>query len=510
MGGEYLTSASAKNNGVGISVFFGNFDNNAVNAFGKNSKIESKDIKLSTKDYAKHVSIIYGNGKADSTTITGMVSYIGSPANSILALDDSTKLNGSDKVELNALSENYITSVNGAITMGNGNGKSFGAAINILNNDGTTSVMVADNGVNSKLSDTIENLQKEIETESEKDSPDQDILVEKKTELKMLKIAKTTQDILGDDYTKKLGDSSADTGEITANNFTTKAENTGIINSIAVEGTENSESHGFADKFNEKVGKAGAQLGYVENAFKWPATKLSKMLGNKINDKFKSGQPNAQQAANQAGNAAGNANGGAGANAGVDNQAAQNQLNIAGAGSAAINIKSGETGSLISNTKINAKNIDVSANDDSFNGSWAGAGAFNFFGNSQAAKNTNVAIGGAVAYSDNSKNVDSIIKNSTINNATSIKNTATRDDSDVAAGMGLAVSTNSGNQGNNIDVAISASINFVEGDTHALLIGNTVKGGSIKNKAAIDSLQVAGGLDIAGSSSGGKGFRACW
>jgi len=200
MGGEYLTSASAKNNGVGISVFVGNFDNNAVNAFGKNSKIESKDIKLNTKDYAKHVNIIYGNGKADSTTVTGMVSYIGSPANSILALDDSTKLNGSGKVELNALSENYITSVNGAITMGNGNGKSFGAAINILNNDGTTSVMVADNGVNSKLSDTIENLQKEIETESEKDSPDQDILVEKKTELKMLKIAKTTQDILGDDY----------------------------------------------------------------------------------------------------------------------------------------------------------------------------------------------------------------------------------------------------------------------------------------------------------------------
>jgi len=231
------------------------------------------------------------------------------------------------------------------------------------------------------------------------------------------------------------------------------------------------------------------------------------MLGNKINDKFKSGQPNAQQAANQAGNAAGNANGGAGANAGVDNQAAQNQLNIAGAGSAAINIKSGETGSLISNTKINAKNIGVSANDDSFNGSWAGAGAFNFFGNSQAAKNTNVAIGGAVAYSDNSKNVDSIIKNSTINNATSIKNTATRDDSDVAAGFGLAVSTNSGNQGNNVDVAISASINFVEGDTHALLIGNTVKGGSIKNKASIGSLQVAGGLDIAGSSSGGKGFN---
>ena len=500
MGGEHLTSSEAQNSGAGISVFVGNFKNNAVTAFGKNSQIKSKDIKLETKDYAKHVNIIYGNGKADSTSITGMVSYIKSPANSVLALDDSTKLNGSGKVELNALSENYITSVNGAITMGNGNGKSFGAAINVLSNDGTTSVMVADNGVNSSLSDNITNLQKDIEN-----ATDQNIIIDKKTELKTLKITKAAQDALGDDYTKKLGDSSKDTGEISADTFTTNAKNSGTINAIAVEGTENSESHGLADKFNGIVGKGETQLSYVETAFKWPANKLSKMLGNTINDKFKSGQPNANDAANQAGEAAGNEDGGAGANAGVDSQAIQNQLNVAGAGSAAINIKSGETGSLISNSNINAKNIDVSANDDSFNGSWAGAGAFNFFGNSQAAKNTNVAIGGAVAYSDNSKNVDSIIKNSTIN-ATSIKNSATRDDSDVAAGLGLAVSTNSGNQGTNTDVAISASINFVEGDTHALLLNNTVNGGSLENKAALGSLQVAGGLDIAVSVSGEKGF----
>ncbi|MBR0060154.1 MAG: hypothetical protein IJP68_01615, partial [Selenomonadaceae bacterium] len=463
-------------------------------------------VKLETKDYAKHVNIIYGNGKADSTSITGMVSYINSPANSILSLDDSTKLNASGKVDLNATSENYISSINGGITMGNGGGKSFGAAINILNNDATTSVIVADNGVNSKLSDNIKKLQSEIETESDKDSPDQNILVDKKAELKILEITKAAQDILGEDYVKKLGDASSDKGEITANNFTTKAENTGTINSIAVEGTENSESHGLADKFNENVYKGEVQLGYAEGAFKWPANKLSKMLGNKINDAFNSKQNNPAQAANQADNAAGNENGGAGENAGVDNEQVESQLNIAGAGSAAINIKSGETGSFISNTKINADTVNVSANDDAFHGSWAVAGAFNFFGESEAAKNTNVAIGGAVAYSDNSKNVDSIIKNSEIN-AASIKNVATRDDSDVSAGMGLAVSTNNGDQGTNVDVAISASINFIEGDTHALLIDNTVKGGSLKNKATIDSLQVAGGLDIAASSGGGKGFN---
>ncbi len=156
---------------------------------------------------------------------------------------------------------------------------------------------------------------------------------------------------------------------------------------------------------------------------------------------------------------------------------------------------------------MTADTVNVNANDDTFKGSCAGAGAFNFFGNSNAAKNTNVAIGGAVAYSDNSRNVDAIIKNSTINNATSIKNLATRDDSDVAAGMGLAVST-SKSEGSSTDIAVSASINFINGDTHAILIGIREKGNgtSIQNKASIDALQVSGGLDVTGSTSGGKGF----
>ena len=263
MGGSHLTSSEAQNNGAGISVFVGDFENNAVTALGKNSRINANDIKLETKDYAKHVNIIYGNGKADSTSVTGMVSYINAPANSILALDDSTKLNGTGNVELNALSENYITSVNGGVTMGNGGGKSFGAAINILNNDGATAVLVADNGIKSAISNKITQLQNEIET-----AADADILVDKKSELKALKITKTAQDILGEDYTKKLGDSSTDTGEITADTFTAKAENTGTINSIAVEGTENSESHGFADQFNDKIYKGEVQLSYADNAFK--------------------------------------------------------------------------------------------------------------------------------------------------------------------------------------------------------------------------------------------------
>ena len=48
---------------------------------------------------SKHVNIIYGNGKADSTTITGMVSYINSPTNSIISIDDSAKINAANDLK---------------------------------------------------------------------------------------------------------------------------------------------------------------------------------------------------------------------------------------------------------------------------------------------------------------------------------------------------------------------------------------------------------------------------
>ncbi|MBR0061525.1 MAG: hypothetical protein IJP68_08595, partial [Selenomonadaceae bacterium] len=454
-----------------------------------------------------HVNIIYGNGKADSTTVTGMVSYIRTPTDSIVSVNDSTNIKASGKLDLTANTEDYITSVNGGLTMGNGGGKSVGAAINILTNDKNTAVHVADNHARnadfdkniSAISSQIDTLQKEFDAAS-----DTNVINSKKADLKSLEITKRTHNILGKDYFATLGDTTNTGGLINASDLTVKVTNWGKINAIAIEGTENSESHQFADQYNDKVYKGETMVNFAGDAFKFPSTLLSKSLGKTINDGLnKSGQNNAGDASKNAGKGAGNEGG---LNPGVDNQQVESQLNVAAAGSVAVNITGGETGALINNTTINADTVNITADDDVFHGSWAGAGAFNFFGNSQAAKNTNVGIGGAVAYTDTSQNVDAIVKNSTIT-ANAINNTASRADSDVSAGMGLAVSTNNGNQGKNIDVAISASINFIDGDTHALLLNNTGKNSTINNSATIDSLQVAGGLDIAGSSGGGKGFN---
>ena len=506
MGGEYGTSSTAAEKGAGISVKVGNFKNDSIIAFGKNAKLDSKLVSIDSKEYAKHFNVIYGNGKADSTSVTGMVSYFNSPANNIISIDDSVVM-GKDndfigtagiydhQVNLNADSERYITSVTGALTLGNGNGKSFGATINIMNNPVNNAVVLADNGTGTRSAITGTSL-------------------EDKTNAKILTLTNKTLDILGDNKTL-LGTSSIDgTGEINAFDFNATAKKTGTINAIAVAGTENSESHGFFDKFNAAGEGLGGIVGIGEMALGLMPQLLSKYVGSKISGEqfnlFHSGGANAGQAAGEALGAAGNEGGGL--DAGVNNNVAS-QLNFAGAGSVAVNMNSGETGAFISNYKINTDTSNVRANDDTFHGSWAGAGAFNFFGDSEIAENTNVAVGGSLALTSSKVNVDSVIKNSTIN-ANDFYNNANRADSDVSAGMGLAVSTNSA--GTQVNIPISASINLLNGDTHALLIGNNFKGvkrrlfqaegGSVSNKATIDSVQVAGGLALGVSKGESKGF----
>lgn len=127
------------------------------------------------------------------------------------------------------------------VALGNGNGKSFGAALNILSNDKNVAVNIGDNGyLNSKFADNISAFNNKISSLSLDNISD-------KTEIKILKINKAMHE---------------------------KSDNTGTINSIAVAGTENSESHGFADGFNDKVFKGETFLNYADDSFKWLSTKL--------------------------------------------------------------------------------------------------------------------------------------------------------------------------------------------------------------------------------------------
>ncbi|MBR4152555.1 MAG: hypothetical protein IKT98_06295 [Selenomonadaceae bacterium] len=202
--------------------------------------------------------------------------------------------------------------------------KSFGAAINVMNNGVNNAVLLGDNGLGTRNQGVGTSL-------------------EDKADAKILNLTNKTLDILGD-YGKLLGSSSIDdTGEINAVKFYLLSKKTGTLNSIAVAGTENSETHGFFDGYNKYGKYFGDGIQGGEMALGLAPSLLSKYLGTKIQNKlFHSGEDNPEQAVDDAANQAGNEDGGV--DVGVDNNMATSQLNIAGAGSVAVNLNSGETG----------------------------------------------------------------------------------------------------------------------------------------------------------------------
>ena len=69
------------------------------------------------------------------------------------------------------------------VALGNGNGKSFGAALNILSNDKNVAVNIGDNGyLNSKFADNISAFNNKISSLSSDNISD-------KTEIKILRIS---------------------------------------------------------------------------------------------------------------------------------------------------------------------------------------------------------------------------------------------------------------------------------------------------------------------------------
>ena len=207
--------------------------------------------------------------------ITGMVSYFNAPGNNIISVDDSAKIDAknisgagiNNAVGLNADSERYITTITGALTLGNGNGKSFGATINVLNNGVNNAVLLADNGSGSRNAITGTSL-------------------EEKSDAKILALTNKTLDILGD-YGSLLGKSSVDgTGEINAAVFNAYAKKTGTINAIAVAGTENSESHVFFDSYNKYVKTGGDLIQGGEMALGLLPSLLSKIAGESLQNKL--------------------------------------------------------------------------------------------------------------------------------------------------------------------------------------------------------------------------------
>ena len=535
--GSTTGNSSSANVGVGASVAVQDITGNSVVMVGEGVNISglnngaAETITIASKNVMGQQGIVYGagisGGKSGSgagsgsgnigVELQGMVNLMNGGSDNVVSIDDNVNLSRPDNVNLTADNDSLITAVTGGATLGNENtAASVGASVGMVNYDVNNIVVVGDNG-NGNSTESGEKSTKEKTADDKR---------KEGTEL-----AKNLIKNAGITIAANPSGTTAEKGTITASELNVKANTSGLITNLAVEAAANTKSK------NKKQNSALTNLTNLTGS----NNAANGLIGEngQVNQHLDAGDASANTAVNTGNTTSGGAMVDTGtassgtttlAAAGGSNTSTKNSVNVAGAGSVAINLLDGETGAFVDNVDIKMQeegSVTVGANDSLFNGALAGAAAINWFtaknsggsntpnipanaaGGSSGNK-TEVSVGGAAGVSKLDRNVSSVISNSTITNAGSIENTATKSGAELATGLGLAVAGSSDTSGTNVAVGAAVSYNEADSDIHALLINNMVKHEegtegktNITNKATNKDLQIAGGISV-GVAKGGK------
>lgn len=533
--GSTTGNSSSANVGVGASVAVQDITGNSVVMVGEGVNISglnngaAKTITIASKNVMGQQGIVYGagisGGKSGSgagsgsgnigVELQGMVNLMNGGSDSVVSIDDNVNLTGRT-VNLTADNDSLITAVTGGATLGNENtAASVGASVGMVNYDVNNIVVVGDNG-NGNSTESGEKSTKEKTADDKR---------KEGTEL-----AKNLIKNAGITIAANPSGTTAEKGTITASELNVKANTSGLITNLAVEAAANTKSK------NKKQNSALTNLTNLTGS----NNAANGLIGEngQVNQHLDAGDASANTAVNTGNTTSGGAMGTGTASSGTttlaaaggSNTSTKNSVNVAGAGSVAINLLDGETGAFVDNVDIKMQeegSVTVGANDSLFDGALAGAAAINWFtaknsggsntpnipanaAGGSSGNNTEVSVGGAAGVSKLDRNVSSVISNSTITNAGSIENTATKSGAELATGLGLAVAGSSDTSGTNVAVGAAVSYNEADSDIHALLINNMVKHEegtegktNITNKATNKDLQIAGGISV-GVAKGGK------
>lgn len=538
-------SSSSTNVGVGASVAVQDITGTSVIMVGEGVQIgglgentSAEDIIIDSNTIMGQQGIVYGSGvsggksgggsSSTSAELQGMVNLMNGGSDSVVSIDDSVILAGQN-VSLTSENSSLITAVTGGATLGNDTtAASVGASLGMVNYDVNNVVVIGDNGSDADL------------TQGGGDS------AEEKAEDKRKESTRLAQDLIKDagiTLAENTDGKAEAQGTITTSNLNVTAETKGLITNIAVEAAANNKS---------KKKKQNSALSNLTNATS-NNTGADALIGEngRVNQRLDQGDTAANGAVDTGNNTSGGALGDTGtgtttqtaalvAPSGGNNNSTKSSVNVAGAGSVAINLLDGETGAFVDNVNIKVQQdtsgkdgtVTVGASDSLFDGALAGAAAVNWFTKggglsgggtpstggtpvTQAASgssggNTEVSVGGAAGVSVLNRNVSSVISNSKITNAGSITNTAEKSGAEIAAGLGLAVANSSDTSATNVAVGAAVSYNEADSDIHALMVDTTVTHDenvsgttNITNAAENKDLQIAGGISV-GLSSGGK------
>jgi len=185
-------------------------------------------------------------------------------------------------------------------------------------------------------------------------------------------------------------------------------------------------------------------------------------------------------------------------------------LDIAASGSASVNMISGNSAALLEGANVDlvttdatadTKQVAVTASDASIIGAYSGAAAVKKGGGAGGSSGFATTLAGAVAYNQTSTGVVAQIKDTSIDNAAAVNNTATKKGALVAAGLALGKQSG-GTSGSGIAGGASVSYNDSTNTIHAVVdntkvnkAADTTGASTTLNNIAYDKdIQIAGGI----------------
>lgn len=557
--GEFLAFSESTGTGIGASLAVHNTNTDSMIITGKNvtltaGKAGTGSIKLDSDAKADEVGIIYSAGEAQKNGVEASVSVQAGGASSLVLVDDETNMTAAGDVTLSANNSLKAVNVVGGLALGSSDATfTVGAGVAVNGLETNSMAVIGDNGtenVEKNGKTIIQIANQEIEDPESKDNKDKtdeekNAIKAKNTLAKARKLAADRAVVrsMGSDFksaeTKLTGylggktEDGADKKTVTGQDVTVKANNSGSINSVAVESVNNAKQHKALDALNHysakllEEGKAELTTTLM-NAVSWPMDKFNSIFNGKGSTDhtwdFGNHKPITWQ----------------------DGSSPTDSFNIAAAGSVAWNHNDHETAAVIDrmNVTLNYKTdrdgkLLNAATEDIFTGAWAGADAINWFSGTAsfdfsgttsedtASRGSHkTGLGAAVAINDLNRNVNALISNSSISQAGLLENTAVKNGAEAAGALGLAITNDSGSTtARDVNVIFGLSLNNNKGDVHALLLedtsvyeknevkdakGKTVytyQGATDVSVGAYDGdIQVAGSVDLNVLKAGGLFF----
>ena len=512
-----LTGGADNAAGGTVGVHFGEV--NSTVAIAEGAEVTGSAINIGADNDVAHTAITFGAGKSGNAFV-GMGSYLEGDSNSIVSIDDEASLTATGRDQYNPESQNENNSTSDTITGSSdgsvnitahnntvltniagggaigGENAGIGASVAITDYDvyNMAGIVNNDAGVSANTGEVPEN-----ETEDQKRQR-----VQKENIAKLQELTKTQSGLTDDEYANLFGsaENTIENAGINAHDVNANVLTDGTINTVTIAGSavtgSDYDKPGIGDKFDNFKKN-------MENRVENGITKIDTAVQNKYNGTMES--PNLKPTNMEASNP----------NAGQKRPS----FTISGAGSSSVNLIDGASTALLDGAKItltednagNAGKLNVSAADSSFIGAWSGAAAISWktFMTDQNWSNKSVGFAGTVGVNMVNTDVASIIRNSTINNAGSITNTADKSGALVAAGLGMAVEKGGAGGGNNYGGAASVSVNIAENDIYAVMQDNTVNAAEntektvLTNTAYDNDVQVTGGINASIALGGQQG-----